>query len=292
MNNQKNKRKTIENLTKHPVNALIIIFSGYLVITLLFSLFFPWLSKAILPNTTVGIYNKDFWLNLLVNLNASLIDFAFFGIALFLLQKKNERDSHINDMINELGDISKYNDQVVNLRKVGILRRLSELKHYNYAMHRMVISGSSTEVRNIELKNSDFTGMAGDEIYINGLQVSHSNLTSSSFIKLRMRNAKFHFCNLKNIKFNSAKLRGVVFASCNFTGASLRNASLQSVIMMGCDMKGVIFEGANMDQANLKGAKNLDVESLCQANSLNYIVADASIIQQVKKKRPDVKFSS
>lgn len=291
MSNPK-KKSLSENVLEHPVNSLICIFLLYLLATLFFSFSFPWLSTVVLPHTSAGIYNKEFWVNLLVNLNASLIDFVFFGIALFLLQRRNERKSAITEMVNELSDISKYNDQVVNLRKVGLIRRLGELKHYKFTMHRMVISGNSIEVRDITFKNSDFTGMEGENIYVNGMEVSYSSLVSSTFNKSRIKNATFNFCNLKNIKFKEAKFRNTTFASCNFSGANLNKADLQSVKLVGCDMENVNFEGAILDRTSLKGAKNLDITQLCKAKSLNYIALEDPLKLQVKRLRPDVKFSN
>lgn len=291
MSNVKAKKSWIESIIKHPVTALVIIFLIYLFSTLILSMAFPWLSKVILPNTSLGIYNKDFWVNLLVNLNASLIDFIFFGIALFLLQRRSERNTVITDMINELNDISKYNDQVVNLRKIGLFRRLAELNHFNYTMHRLVISGASIEVRDIDFKESDFTGMEGDDIYVNGLQVSNSNLSSSTFSRSRMKNVKFRFCNLKNIKLVEAKMRGVTFENCNFTGANLKDSNLQSSMMKECTFENVNFEGANMDRANLKGAKKLNIDELCKAKSLNYLAIEDHLKLEIKARVSSVKFS-
>ncbi|MDJ0036450.1 pentapeptide repeat-containing protein [Pantoea allii] len=290
MSNTK-KKSFREKVLDHPVNSLISIFFIYLFATLFFSFAFPWLSKVVLPHTSAGIYNKEFWVNLLVNLNASLIDFVFFGIALFLLQRRNERNSAITEMMNELSDISKYKDQVVNLRKIGLIRRLGELKHYKFTMHRMVISGDSIEVRDIIFKNSDFTGMEGENIYVNGMDVSYSSLMSSTFNKSKIKNAAFNFCNLKNIKFKDAKLRNTTFASCNLSGANLNNTDLQSVKLAGCNMENVNFEGAILDRASLKGAKNLDIVQLCKAKSLNYIALEDHLKLQIKSLRPDVRFS-
>lgn len=275
----------------HPYMAVFLVFSIYLIFTVICSINFPWLSNKIFPKTSLGIYNKDFWINLLINLNASLIDFAFFGIALFIFQRRNERVLLIQETKNSLADISKFNDITLNLKKVGLMRRLNEQECYSITMHRLNISGNGVEMRDIKLIDSDLPGMESEFIYINNVKFEGCNIRSSNFQNSKLRNLTMIDCTLKNVNFSHANLKGAILKECRLMGAKFKGANLQSAVLSGSNLDEVDFDGANLNFTNFKGAINIDVSELCKAATLNYIVLDAAIEQQVKALRGDVKFS-
>lgn len=278
-------------IKNHPYMAVFLVFSIYLTFTVICSINFPYLSSKIFPKTSLGIYNKEFWINLLINLNASLIDFAFFGIALFIFQRRNERTLLIQETKNSLSDISKFNDITLNLKKVGLIRRLNEQECYSINMHRLNISGNGVEMRDIKLIDSDLSGLESEFIYINNVEFEGCNIRSSNFQNSKLRNLTMTDCTLKNINFSHSKLKGAIIKECRLIGAKFKGANLQSAVLSGSNLDGVNYEDANLNFANLKDATNIDVSELCKAATLNYVVLDAAIEQQVKALRGDVKFS-
>ncbi|MCQ8229099.1 pentapeptide repeat-containing protein [Pantoea trifolii] len=285
------KKPSFDKIKSHPYASIFLVFSIYLIITIIFSSLFPWLSKHILPNTSLGIYNKDFWINLLINLNASLIDFIFFGIALFIFQRRNERKTLIEETKNSLSDISKYNDVTLNLKKVGLIRRLNEQKCHTITMHRLNISGSGVEMRDVKLIDSDLTGLESESIYFNTVYFEKCNLKSSNFQRSKLRNLTMLDCTLKNVNFSHSNLKGAIFKECRLMGAKFNNCNLQSAILSGSNLERVDFEGANLNFCNLKSAININATELCKAATLNYIVLDPIVELQVRSLRGDVKFS-
>lgn len=284
-------KSLILKVKAHPYTAIFLVFSIYLVMTITCSVAFPWLSNKILPNTSLGIYNKDFWVNLLINLNASLIDFAFFGIALFIFQRRNERRLLIQDTKNSLADISKFNEVTLNLKKVGLIRRLNEQKCYSIAMHQLNISGKGVEMRDVKLIDSDLTGLESEFLYINNVRFEGCTLRSSNFKNSKLKRLTMTDCTLKNINFSNANLKGAILKECRLMGAKFKHANLQSAVLAGSNLDNVDYEGANLNFSNLKGASNINISELCKAATLNYIVLDVAIEQQVKIMRGDVKFS-
>lgn len=284
-------KKVLTYFYERPVFAALSTFSIYLLIVFLLTAFFPWLSNHILPNTFTGLYNKQFWEGILVNLNSSVVDFFVFGVILFYFHKKGESNSIISSMLNELSDIAKYDDTQLNLRKVGILKRLSSLGHDIYTLHRIAIGGDGVEIRDVKIRKSDFTALNAKKVYINTLSVIETSLRSSDFSESKIRNARFDSCNFRNTNFEKTTSVGNKFNNCDFKNANFKNSNFKSSIFLGSSFEGVNFEGCNLNRTNLKNATNIDITELCKASDLNYIIAEQSIISQIKTMRPDVKFS-
>lgn len=284
-------KKVLTYFYERPVFAALSTFSIYLLIVFLITVFFPWLSIHILPNTFAGLYNKQFWEGVLVNLNSSVVDFFVFGVILFYFHKKGESNSIISSMLNELSDIAKYDDIQLNLRKVGILKRLSSLGHNIYTLHRIAIGGNGVEIRDVKIRKSDFTALNAKKVYINTLSVIESSLRSSDFSESKIRNARFDSCNFRNTNFEKTTSVGNKFNNCDFKNANFKNSNFKSSIFVDSNFEGVNFEGCNLNRTNLKNATNIDITELCKASDLHYIIAEQSIISQIKIMRPDVKFS-
>lgn len=284
-------KKVLIYFYERPVVAALSTFSIYLLIVFLLTAFFPWLSTNILPDTSAGIYNKQFWEGVLVNLNSSVVDFFVFGVILFYFHKKGESNSFITSMLNELSDIAKYDDIQLNLKKVGILKRLSSLDHDKYTLHRIAIGGDGVEIRDVKIRKSDFTALNAKKVYINTLSVIETSLRSSDFSDSKIRNAVFDSCNFRNTNFENTISAGNKFNNCDFKNANFKNSNFKSSIFVGSSFEGVKFEGCNLNRANFKNAINIDITELCKASDLNYIIAEQNIISQIKIMRPDVKFS-
>lgn len=284
-------KKVLTYFYEHPVFAALSTFSIYLLIVFLLTTFFPWLSTHILPNTFAGLYNKQFWEGVLVNLNSSVVDFFVFGVILFYFHKKGESNSIVSSMLDELSDIAKYDDIQLNLRKVGILKRLSSLGHDIYTLHRIAIGGDGVEIRDVKIRKSDLTALNAKKVYINTLSVIETSLRSSDFSESKIRNARFEHCNFRNTNFERTTSVGNKFNNCDFKNTNFKNSNFKSSIFVGSSFEGVNFEGCNLNRTNLKNATNIDITELCKASDLHYIIAEQNIISEIKIMRPDVKFS-
>ncbi|HDL7773029.1 TPA: pentapeptide repeat-containing protein [Yersinia enterocolitica] len=288
---------------EHPLRNIIVTFILYFIIVVLWSITFPWFSTWFFPKTEFGIYNKGFWNDLLVNLNASSFDFLVFGVILFFFEKRRERNGSNKDLLNNLIDISKYNSPEINLKKIGILRRLNEAGVYEIKIHRMNISGSELnvtptfdkskviEIRDITFKDSDLTGLVLKNIYLTKSNFINTALQAINLEGSKLRNVTFDDCIMKNAVFENTKFHGVTLSACNLSKANFRNGEFKNCMFKLSDMGGVVFDGANMNRANIRGVTNLNVDDLCKSENLDYIIADDDVISRVKTLRRDVKFS-
>lgn len=274
-------------LQNHPMKFVSSVFIVFFAITVLISLLFPVLSKYILPNFSIGIYNKDFWDGVLINLNSSLIDFLFFGLLLFYFQDRNSRKQFKEQMIDELGDISKYNESQVNLKKIGLFRRLNELGIKSFSLQRMELSGEGIEIRSLEFIDSDFIGARMEGIYMNDVLFKNTNLHAVSFDSTTMRNVVFENCKLSNVKMNNVKCKNVIFKGCDFTGGVLSNGQFKSCDFRGGRFDKVKFTGANLNRANMRDCLCINAEDISQAKDINYLVADVSVINELKRINQD-----
>ncbi|MBA0164719.1 pentapeptide repeat-containing protein [Pectobacterium versatile] len=278
-------------LQNHPMKFVSSVFVVFFAITVFVSLLFPVLSKYILPEFSIGIYNKNFWDGVLVNLNSSLIDFLFFGLLLFYFQDRNSRNKLKEQMIDELGDISKYNDPQVNLKKIGLFRRLNELGIKSFSLQRMELSGEQIEIISLEFIDSDFIGARMESIYMNNVFFKNTNLHAVNFDNTIMKNVVFENCKLSNVKMNNVKCKNVAFKGCDFTGSVLSNGQFKS-----CDFRRGRFEkakfiGANLNRANMRDCLYINAEDISQAKDINYLVADVDIINELKRiNRDNIKY--
>lgn len=266
--------------------GLFILYSSIIIIV---SMAFEYLSSTILPNTELGLYDKQFWSGLLINANSSIIDFFAIGIAIHYIQKKKSDKTALMDQYRELEDYASHSSTELNLKKMGIIRRLQYAGEKTINIKRLTLEGIS--IAEIEIESSDLTGLSLYESRLTNCTFSKCNLRSLNLEKVKAKNLNLASCKANNLRFNHGKFSGLYCNETDLSNSSLLGATLKSGIFKRCDFSGVKFEGSDLRSANIKSSYNIDIVELCKAKCLDYIVADDSIILGIKSARSDVKFS-
>lgn len=286
----------IKWISNKPYAAFVFLIFSAVIIA--FSLSFNFLCKHIFPNTSVGIYDKDFWVNLLVNLNSSIIDFLFLGLVILYIDKKiqKEKDNkNHQEMIQEkietlrrdLKDYAEHSTIELDLRKAGIIRDLCKLNEHKIDVRKIQIH--EVALRDIDLIDSDLSGLSLYRSKLEKLSFKKCILRSLNLMEGNSKKLSFHDCTIRNMKLNNGSFKAIEFKNCSLVNSKMNNAELNSAIFINCDLQNVTFENSNLRSANFKGCRNINVDQLTKAKCLDYIIADEDILSKVKALRNDVK---
>ncbi|ERK16769.1 hypothetical protein L580_0348 [Serratia fonticola AU-P3(3)] len=271
------------------LTSIPMVFLIYSTIVIVLSLCFPYLSSVVFPNTDAGLYNKQFWSNFLTNANSSIIDFFVIGAVIYAIQKRNDHKLILKNSHQELEDYASHSSIELNLKKMGIIRRLIESGERELSIKRLALGGIA--IKDLTLMSSELIGLSFYESSLTNCTFSRCNIRSLNLEKVKAKKLTFTDCTINNLRFNYGKFTAITFENVDLTNSSLFNATIPSGMFKNCNFSGVNFEGANLRSANIKSSYNIDINSLCKAKCLDYIVAEDSIIAEIKNRRPDVKFS-
>jgi hypothetical protein len=139
---------------------------------------------------------------------------------------------------------------------------LEKVKFHNSSLYRIKLEHSN-------LKDTDFSNAALQE----------AKMQNSYCLRVIFENAVLNRANL-----SEAKLMGAKFINANLSSAIFANAELMSADFQGADLKGVDFTFADLRKADFRTAVNLSIEQLCMAKTLNEVMLDPELMEQVEKR--------
>lgn len=277
----------IKLINKTPLRAVTFLFLLTLLIVVFLTSCWEMVSSNIFPNTTLGLYNKDFWENVLVEAHGMVFDILIIGVIVVWLDTRRTTFNEKKSMLNELSDMSYLDLPEVNHRKVGMMHRLNKLGVESFNIDELIIA----EVRVKRLNVGAST--------LNNLKVMRSSISESHFTKTallradfsdtQIKSTKFLNCEMKKAVFIRAKAHGVDYSNSNLERARFMDADLQNAIFKGCNLREANFENANLRNTNFKDATYVKAESLLKAKSLDYIVVDEEIKETLRALKPDIK---
>lgn len=273
-----------------PVKTATVIAILTIIPIVLITGFWDFVSSTIFPNTRIGLYEKDFWENILVEAHGMVIELVIVGVLVIWLDSRRSTNSEIVRLNEDLVDYAQLDFPEINVKKLGHIKRLNAAGIMQINVQNLALNGLN--VRGICIRNSKTIG----------LKVSNGTVSSSSFINVQMRssnfenttikNSKFENCNLLKSKFGNATCKGISFSNSVIERVDFINCNLQSSNFSNCDMRGVKLEGANLKQCSFQGATNLDATEIAKASSIDYIAISDELLEELKALRPDMKYQS
>jgi uncharacterized protein YjbI with pentapeptide repeats len=278
----------ILSIIKNPLKTVIAITIIAAISIFLVCANWNWVSSTIFPNTILGVYRKEFWENVLVEMHGMILDLVVVGILIFWLDSRRAIKSEIHRQLEDLVDYASLDSPEVNLKKIGHIKRLNSVgvKCFN--------------VQNLTLSEVALSGVSVENSKMIGLKISGGKVSSSEFINVQMRSSDFENCTIRNAKFEASnllksKFKGAVCKGVSFRGACLErvdftDCDLQSAILREADLRGAIFKGANLKQCSLMDAKNIDLGELSKASCLDHIAMSEENIMQLVSLRSDMKY--
>ncbi len=141
-----------------------------------------------------------------------LADIVLFGVFMTILQERRERKRTIREYQNLLVDFIPWESQEGVLRKVGIIKRLNEMR------------APLPNMWSIHLEKAD---------------IERVDLRRASMRSANLQNAKLGGADLEGADLALARLEGAKLQSAILKGADLLEAKLYSADMEEADLRGL-----------------------------------------------------
>ncbi|KWS22204.1 pentapeptide repeat-containing protein [Pseudomonas syringae] len=267
--------------------ALLVVLVALIVI---FTISSAWefVSTTVFPNTTLGIYNRGFWENVLVELHGMLIELAVVGVLLLWLDGRREHAKSILQSKEELTDYAELDFPEAHLRKMGALKRLSVAKSTNFTVRDLHLVGR--ELKSLRLKGCSVIGMKLTGGKITSTSFENVDMRSSNFVDCTIKNTSFMAVKMYSCKFQGAKLTGVKFEDVDINRAEFINCTMPNTVFKMVSLAGVRFDGSDLGRCSFLGARDIDVAQLAKANNLDYISISKELLAALIVLRPNIKF--
>lgn len=249
----------------------------------------PYLSSWIFPNTTLGLYNKSFWENVLVEAHGLVFDIFLIGLVLVWMDSHRQKRESIKLNQEGLLDLNTFVDEIYQKRKINMIKRLNENEVYKIDVTDLTFY--DIEIKAAKFINSRLFGLKLSQCKIFHLDIQSSKLNSANFSCSSLKKSQILDSNLNNANFSEAKLIGINCQKSDLFRVKFINTNLEGADLRGCNLKKTVFDGANLKQTNIKKCKNVSCKALAKAKCLDYIKADDEIIHKLKKLRPEMKIS-
>ncbi|WP_407439913.1 pentapeptide repeat-containing protein [Lelliottia sp.] len=258
-------KTTIKNM-KH----VFLAFTIYALIIIFWTAFFPQLSNLFFQDTDLGLYDKPFWKDFLVNANASIVDFLAITIVLYFLEASKNSKEKANELFDDLVNYSIHSSVEMNIRKIQIIRKLNEMNIFKIDIERINIDGLM--IKNLTFKDSQISGLSLRNCNIENLNLINCTIQGMDITNAKIKKSTFEHCILKNLKAENANICGNSFRYSNLENAKFINANMKSVDLRNCDIKNADFSNASLRSVNLIESINLNKEVLKLANDTKYMV--------------------
>lgn len=173
-----------------PILALVL--SGTVIIAVTGR--WSWVSGHVFPNTTWGLYSKDFFENVLVEAHGMILDLLVIGLVAYLFQRRSERSDLKKQVLRDLEDLRHYRGSDAGYRIYGELRRLSSL-----GVKKVTIA--TARINDVSLEGLDLVDSSAQ-----GVVISKSSLRDCAFTGCDFDGAVFLDVRAKRTTFRGAKL--------------------------------------------------------------------------------------
>jgi uncharacterized protein YjbI with pentapeptide repeats len=278
----------VRNIFNSPVKTAILITSLTLILIIYITSYWEFVSSSIFPNTVIGLYEKSFWENILVEMHGMVIELIIVGILVIWLDSRRSKNNEVIRLIEDLEDYAELDFPEINVKKLGHLKRLNSAGIKEINVQNLLLN--HLKLRNLSIENSKMIGL---KVFNGGLyntNFSNVNMRSSNFENATIQNSIFKNCILLKSNFKDGICKGVSFEKSSIERVDYTNCNLQSSLFLGCDMRGVKLQGANLKQCSFKEVIHLDINELAKASCLDYIAISDDLLEQLKIIRPDMKY--
>lgn len=241
-----------------------------------------------------------------IEAGGAVMDIVVFGIVLAALAAMTSRRREITRQMELIDDYKKWNSDEARYRIAGAIRRLNEL-------NRTEIDFSGIELSDFRFRWLEIESIAGSTFY------DGSWGTWSGKDKVTLTDVDFCAVNCRNVlfsKFDPLSGFGMAFRSATFTDCNFQSSQLQGAVFRGAhlkwskeppeemgewvdvdegppafrptyyppfheaDLKGTSFEDVLFENADFRGAKNIEACTFSGARGLNECLFDSEEVKE------------
>lgn len=229
----------------------IWILIAFTVVTVSITGFWNYINEIVFPNSKWGLYDRDFFENLLVELHGGIIDLLIVSVLLFWFDSRRTKNELINRLKSEISSLKYYYGPDASFKFYAKLRYLLSLGVPDVSVPDGNMMG--LKIESLSLTNSNLIAVNFSESTLIKVKFQKCDLEASQFKGSKLKHCEFQNVNLNRSKFIKAQLKGMNFETCKLENVTFRECSLESAIFKGVDCTGVSFEGSNLRSANFKG---------------------------------------
>ena len=134
------------------------------------------------------------------------------------------------------------------------------------------LKSSDLEKDPINLKGAKLRHLDADGLYLPFVQANGANLKHAALMGANLENADFEKADLRYVRFARTDLNNANLKDADLRLADLNLASLTRTVLTGTNLEAADLEYTNMQNADLKGVKNLEWARFVK--TVNYQFAD------------------
>lgn len=247
------------------MRTTIIVLTFFSLLTVLLTGFWPLVSSVVFPDSTWGLYNREFFENFLVEIHGSILDLLIVGVILYWFDKKREERNKVESAREKLQALKFYYGEDASFRFYAGLQNLLSLGVGSVDLPEA--NFSKLKIDQLNLSKSNLAAVNFSESILKNVKFASCNLEAANFIDSQIKLSCFNEVNLKRAKFISAKLKGMDFRQCDIRGAIFKNADLKSANFRGVDCSQVTFKGSDLRSANFIDSRNLTIEMIRESGN-------------------------
>lgn len=249
--------------------------------------FWPNVSESVFPNSSWGLYNKNFWEGVLVEAHGLLFEILVIGLILLWLDSRRQKTEYIEKNLENLWDLNTLQENEVIKKKMGSVKRLNDAKVFKIDVTDLLIV--DVNIKNFVFKESKLFGLKLKNCKIFDLELTKSKVNSGEFSDSSFKRCNLSGSDFKNADFSNAKIIGINLQKANLLRAKFTSANLETADLRGANLDKAVFQDASLRNANIRMCLNVDLNSLAKASNLDYIKADDDIISGLLQLRPNIK---
>lgn len=241
-------KKLFNKIIDKPIlSAVLILFLSLIVVILLTGFFYDiqYFLSSLFPEA-VGLYNPDFFANILVEAHGMLFDVIVFGIILVLLEVRRTKRQTIKRHLDEINDFRGWKSPEAAHRIRGSIMRLNRLGVEKIDLSHCFLK--KMNLLEVKLKGSILWGVNLEKGVLESADLQGADLMGAN-----LKGCSLHWANLE-----AAVLKGVNLKDSKMLNANLKNANLEEADLAGADLWKAHLEGANLETANLENTKLVD----------------------------------
>lgn len=245
------------------ITLIILCFiSVFIVLT---TGFWGAVSSSVFANSSWGLYDRNFFENLLVEMHGSIFDLLVVGVILYWFEKRRDNQEKLSRAKEDLDSLKYYYGKDSSFKFYSALRYLLSLGVNKADIPEANLNNLKIDA--LHLSSSNLIATNFNKSILSNVVFDECNMEAANFIDSELKSTSFKKVNLKRAKFINAKLKGIDFRSCDIKGAVFNKADLKSANFRGVDCSQVNFEGADLRSANFLETTNLTRAMLDEADN-------------------------
>ena len=176
---------------------------------------------------------------ILVEAHGLLFDIFLFACLFVWFNQLRSRRQQIQRYREELDDFRAWDAEEGVLRKVGIVKRLTEL------------GVEKLDLSDAQLPRAELSGFELAGTNLHGANLSDANLIKANLANANLRKANLHGGNFHGANLSDADLSGADLHGADLRETNLRRADLRETNLRGADLRGMDLRERNLSEVRL-----------------------------------------